>query len=90
MQRWSIVVALATADVPIFDPLVGPGCRQLVAASGPADIGNLNLQIGTDPQWQLSLPESLGAMTLHVQDWIYRSAANQTVGTSRLTVPLVR
>ena len=86
--------APSSCDTEMFrtfaDPLVGPTCSLLVPFSGPDYLGNLSLAIGSDVFWQLPLPESLPAMTLHFQDWVLHAADNRFYGTARLTVPLVK
>lgn len=85
-----MLVAIATANVPVADPVLGTNCTLLVPFSGPDYLGNLTLTVGADVNWVLPLPEFLPSMTLHFQDWVLQSVNGRLWGSNRLTVPLLR
>jgi hypothetical protein len=83
-----LLVATATANVPLADPILGSNCTLLVPFTGPDYLGYLPLAVGSTASWQLPLPETLPAMTLHFQDWVLDPADGRFYGSERLTVPL--
>ncbi|MCA8965108.1 MAG: hypothetical protein KDC48_09475, partial [Planctomycetes bacterium] len=83
-----LLVSLATADLPVFDPAVSPGCRLLVQAGGAGYLGMMSFQLGNAVSWTLALPEWLDPMTLHFQDWTFDGSSFQS--TERLSVPIVK
>lgn len=85
-----VMVSLATADLPVAHPVVPTGCRLLLDTNGPGYLGMLPLAVGTTAEWGFPLPEWLGAMTLHFQDWTYNSSTNIMRASARLSVPLAR
>lgn len=84
-----MLAATVTTNVPVLHPIVFPGCRLLVMASGPGYLGAFPTAIGSNPSWQLSLPEYLGAQTLHFQDW-YLDGNGLLYSSERLTVPIIK
>ena len=85
-----MLVATATANGPVIDPIVGTNCSLLVPVSGPDYLGYLPTALGAGAAWLLPLPESLPSMTLHFQDWVLEPANGQLWGSRRLSVPLLR
>ncbi|MCU0863595.1 MAG: hypothetical protein MUC36_07395 [Planctomycetes bacterium] len=85
-----MLVAVATASLPLVDPIAGTGCTLLVPFGGPDYLGYLTPAIGADVRWSLPLPESLPSLTVHFQDWVLRANDGRFWGSGRLTVPLVR
>ena len=85
-----MLVALAPANVPVSDPILGSNCSLLVPFTGPDYLGNMPLAVGNDVSWQLPLPETLPVVTLYFQDWILDPATNLFAGSRRLTVPLAK
>ncbi len=83
-----LLVSLTTANVPVVDPVVFPGCRLLVQAAGPGYLGMMSFQFGPYVSWNLALPEWLDPMTLHFQDWLLDGS--HFYSTQRLSVPIVK
>jgi hypothetical protein len=89
---WSahiMLVATATTNVQVVHPIVFPGCRLFVPASGPGYLGAFPTGVGPNPSWQLPLPAFLGAQTLHFQDW-YLDGNGLLYSTERLSVPIIK
>jgi hypothetical protein len=85
-----MLVATATANVPVIDPILGTNCALLVPFSGPDYLGYLPPALGAGAAWPLPLPESLSSMTIHFQDWVLEPANGRLWGSRRLSVPLLR
>jgi hypothetical protein len=85
-----MLVAVATTNLPVVDPIAGNNCTLLVPFGGPDYLGFLPPAIGADVRWSLPLPESLASLTIHCQDWVLRANNGRFWGSGRLTVPLVR
>lgn len=84
-----MLAATTTANISVINPVVFPGCKLLVMAAGPGYLGAFPTAVGSNPNWQLSLPEFLGAQTLHFQDW-YLDANGLLYSTERLSVPIIK
>lgn len=84
-----MLAATATVDAPINHPIVFPGCRLFVMASGPGYLGSFPVAVGSDVTWQLPLPEHLTSQVLYFQDW-YLDLNGLLYSTERLSVPIVR
>ncbi|MCA8951480.1 MAG: hypothetical protein KDE27_18375 [Planctomycetes bacterium] len=84
-----LLLSTATANVGIFDPSVGAGCRLLID-NGAGFIGALPLAIGATADWNVPLPEFVPAFTLHTQDWFLDPTDGRIYSSYRLSVPLVK
>ena len=83
-----MIASLAINNVPLVDPVVFPGCRLLVHATGASCLATLPFQYGTDVSWRVSLPEWLDPMTFHFQDWMFDGTI--FYATRRLSVPVTK
>lgn len=83
-----MLLATASANAPLVDPIVGSGCTLLVPLAGPDYLGMFPLGIGANVQWRLPLPENLPNTTIYMQDWILE-ADGRLYGTQGLQVQLV-
>lgn len=84
-----MLVATVTTNVPVIHPVVFPGCRLFVMASGPGYLGTFPAAVGSSASWNLALPEFVGAQTLYFQDW-YLDATNLLYSTERIAVEIVK
>ncbi len=82
-------LSLDPLNVVVLNPLITPGCRLLVDVFGPGYLGQVS-DFGSSVSWNIPLPDSLPALTLHCQDWIYDLSTNLLTSSTRLTVPLER
>lgn len=85
-----VLMALATVNTPIVQPMVAPGCHLLVAASGPSYVGVLPVAIGLQASWAFPLPESLTSTTVWFQDWVYQPSSGLMRSSQRLEVQIAR
>ncbi len=83
-----LLVSLASSNALIIHPAVLPNCSLLVDAQSANYLGTMPLHFGSSTNWQLSLPEWLGPMTLYFQDWVLEGTT--LTSTQRLEVPLIK
>lgn len=85
-----MLLATSTTNLPVVNPAIAPGCRLFVPAAGPGFLGSFPTAFGTTVIWPLSLPEFLGAQTLHFQDWYLDTSNLLLFSTERLSVPIIK